>query len=188
MATGFYPYRTLGGNTGGDERDFIIEDSATLTLGDTVDVTAGYAGQCANSERPMGVLIGFVVLIGNGRSVPIDQDASGTLTGTHSGNSGVVGSETYVTASDNITVDQVMARVQVDPMMEYYNDADSTLTQAEVGTYFDTNSAGDRITGAGTTGAEGSNNTGWILTEIDPFNDGDASKGVFLNTKSQLRM
>ncbi len=185
---GFYPYRTLGGQTGGDERDFIIEDSATLTLGDTIDVTAGYAGQAANSTRVMGVCIGFVVDIGGGRRVPIDQDASGTLTGTHSGNSGVVGSETYVTAADNITVDQIMARVQVDPMMEYYNDADSTLTQAEVGTYFDTDSDGAQITGAGTTGAEGSNNTGWILTEIDPHNDSDLSKGIFLNTKSQLRM
>ncbi len=185
---GFYPYRTVGGNTGGDERDFIIEDSATITLGDAIDVTAGYAGQCANSERPMGVCTGFVVNIGQDRRVPIDQDASGTLTGTHSGNAGVIGSETYVTAADNITVDQIMARVQLDPMMEYYNDADSTLTQAEVGTYFDTTSDGDQITGAGATATEGSNNTGWILTEIDPFNDSDASKGVFLIAKTQLRM
>ncbi len=185
---GFTPYRTEGGQTGGDNRDFIIEDSATLTIGDAIDVTAGYAGVCVNSERPIGVLLGFVKDIGQDRRVPLDQDASGSVSGTRSGNAGVVGSETYVSASNNITVDKVMARVQLDQKMEYFNDADSTLTQAEVGTYFDTVAGGDQITGAGATATEGSNNTAWILMEIDPFNDADLSLGIFRIAKTQLSM
>ena len=72
--------------------------------------------------------------------------------------------------------------------MEYFNDADSTLTQAEIGTYFDTVAGGDQITGAGATATEGSNNTAWILMEIDPFNDADLSLGIFRIAKTQLSM
>lgn len=186
---GFTPYRTEGGATGGDQRDFIIENSATITIGDAIDVTAGFSGLSGASTRSMGVVVGFVKDIGQARRVPLDQDASGSVTGTRSGNAGVVGSDTYVAASDNQTVDTVMARTQIDPSMEYFNDADGTLAQAQIGTYYDLLAASDQIDQSSTTtGAEGSNNTGWILMEIDPFNDSDVSTGIFRNAKSQLAM
>ena len=186
---GFFPYRTEGGATGGEVRDFIIENSATITLGDVVDVTAGFAGLAGAATRSMGVVIGLVKDIGGGQRVPLDQDASGSVSGTRSGNAGNIGSETYVAASDNQTVDKVMARVIVDPSMEYYNDADGDLAQADVGTYHDLVAASDQIDqSSGSVAQEGDATNGWILLEIDPHNDDDSSKGIFRNTKSQLSM
>lgn len=186
---GFTPYRTISGKTGGEVRDFIIDNSKTITLGDAVDVTAGYADLTGATGRSMGVVVGLVRDIGGDQRVPLDQDAAGTVGGTRSGNAGVIGSETYVSASDNTTVDKVLARVIVDPNMEYYNDADGSLAQADIGTYHDLVAASDQIDqDTGSTGQEGDNTNGWILLEIDPHNDGDASKGIFKNVKSQLSM
>lgn len=179
---GFYPYRTEGGQTGGEVRDFIVENSATITLGDVVDVTAGYANLAGATARVMGVVIGLIKDIGGGQRVPLDQDASGSVSGTRSGNAGVVGSETYVAASDNATVDKVMARVIIDPHMEYYNDADGDLAQAQVGTYYDLVAASDQIDQSSTT----TYSAQFILMEIDPHNDNDASKGIFRLVESQL--
>jgi hypothetical protein len=181
---GFYPYRTTGGQTGGEVYDFIIEDSATITIGDAVDLVAGYIGLTGTGAdaRSIGVVLGFGKLLDNGEVVPLDQDAAGSVSGTRSGNAGVPGSETYVAASDNITVDQVTARVIVDPNMQYYNDASGTLTQAMVGTYFDMLSTSDQID-ISTTATYSAH---FILLERDPFNDADLSKGIFKLVEHQL--
>lgn len=179
---GFYPFRKEGGSTGGEERDFIIENSATITLGDTVDVTAGYAGLVGQTARVMGVVVGFVRDIGQGSPIALGADASSGYTGTRTGNAGVIGSDTYVAASDNQTVDKVMVRVVIDPHMEYYNDANGSLTQAMIGTYFDQVAASDQIDAASTT----TYSAQFVLMKIDPFNDGDASKGIFRLVESQL--
>lgn len=184
---GFHPFRTEGGATGGEVRDFIIENSATITIGDDVDVTAGYVGLTGATARSMGIVQGFVKDLGNGTRVPLDQDAAGSISATRSGNAGVVGSDTVAVASDNQTVDKIMARVVIDPSMEYYNDADGSLTQAMIGTYFNNVSASDQISQSSSAVFDEANATEqWILMQIDPFNDGDASKGIFRKVKSQL--
>lgn len=179
---GFYPYRHLAGTTGGALQDFIIENSATVTLGDAVDVAAGYANRVAAGDRIMGVAVGFGRQLSNGEVVPLDQDAAGTFTATRSGNAGVLNSETVVVASDNATVDKIVARVQIDPNMTYFNDADDTLTQAMIGRYFDLNSDADDADVA----TEAAFSAQVILLEIDPHNDADVSKGVFKIVESQL--
>lgn len=179
---GFYPYRTISGQTGGEVRDFIIENNATITLGDMVDVTAGYAGLAGAGNRIMGCVSGLVKDIGGGQRVPLDQDASGSVSGTRSGNAGVVGSDTYDAAADNQSSDKVMARVIIDPYMEYYNDADDDLDQAQVGTYYDLVSDSDQVDKDTTT----THSAQVILLEIDPHNDSDDSKGIFKVVESQL--
>lgn len=179
---GFFPYRTLGGQTGGEVWDFIIENSATITLGDMVDVTAGYANIAGAAARIMGVVVGIGKKLENGQVVPLDQDAAGSVSGTRSGNAGNIGSETYAAASDNATVDKVVARVIIDPQMTYYNDADGALAQAQVGTYYELLAASDQVDQSETT----TYSAQLILLEIDPHNDSDASKGIFKIVESQL--
>jgi len=176
---GFYPYRTQGGQTGGETRDFIIADSATITLGDAVDLTSGYVTPADTGDRLLGVVVGLVQDKGNGQVVSLDLDAAGSNSATHSGNHGVIGSETVVVASDNTTVDKIMARVNIDTHQEYYNDADGNLSgDAEIGCYFDIIDE-DQIDES--TGVSNGHSTAaqFILVERDPHNDSDASKGIF---------
>lgn len=184
---GYFPRRTLRGDTTGAMADFLIENSATITLGDDVDVTAGYAGLTGASARGMGVVLGFYKELSNGGKISLSANAAGTFTGTRSGNAGVIGSDTFVAASDNQTVDKVGVRVCIDPDMLYYNDSDGSLTQALVGTYFNNLSASDQINaGSTTTFNESAATSQWILMEWDPDNDADASKGIFKKVKGQL--
>lgn len=184
---GYFPRRTLRGDTTGAMMDFLIENSATITLGDDVDVTAGYAGLTGATARGMGVVLGFYRELSNGGKIALSANAAGTVTGTRSGNAGVIGSDTYVAASDNVTVDKVGVRVCVDPDMLYYNDSDGSLSQALVGTYFNNVAASDQISASSTAVFDESNATEqWILLEWDPDNDADASKGIFKKVKHQL--
>lgn len=184
---GFFPRRTLRGDTTGVMADFLIENSATITLGDDVDVTAGYAGLTGASARSMGVVLGFYRQLGDGQKIALSANAASGYTGTRSGNAGVIGSDTFAAASDNVTVSKVGVRVCIDPDMLYYNDSDGSLTQAMVGTYFNNVSGSDQIAASTTTTFHESNATSqWILMEWDPDNDGDASKGIFKKVKHQL--
>lgn len=183
---GFFPYQTLRGDTTGAVKDWIIADSATITLGDAVDLTGGYVTPADAGDRLLGVVVGLVRDIGNGNRISISANAAGTISGTQSGNAGVIGSETYVAASDNTTSDKVMARVVVDPDMLYYNDSDGNLSgDAELGTYFDIIDEDqiDESSGAGnghTTAAQ------FMLWERDPHNDSDTSKGIWKIVETYL--
>jgi len=186
---GYIPRRTLRGDTTGAVKDFLIENSATITLGDDVDVTAGYVGLTGASARSMGVVIGFFRDLGNGKKIALGTDAARGYAATRSGNAGVFGSDTVVAESDNVTVDKIGVKVCIDPEMEYYNDANTTvaLTQAHVGTYFNNVSASDQIDSNTSAVFDESDATEqWILLEVDPDNDADTSKGVFKKVKSQL--
>ena len=179
---GFTPFRKEGGATQGEMRAFIIENSATITLGDMVDVTAGFAGLAGAGTRVMGCVVGLVRDIGQGSPVALGTDAASGFTGSRTGNAGSIGSDTYAAASDNETVDKVMAYVVIDPKMEYYNDADGSLAQAQIGTYYDLLAASDQIDQSTTT----TYSAQMVLMAIDPFNDGDASKGIFRVVEHQL--
>ena len=164
---GFYFRKNM---VGGDDHppyaDFILANSQTVTLGDAVTLSSGFAAVCSTNDRPIGIVDSIVDFNG----LPVNGfNSHATQTGT------VTGDDTYASASDNQTVDQVKVRVSMyRPMDLYYNDADDTLAQANIGTYFDMNSTGDNIdVASGTTSGV------WQLMEIDPDNDGDASKGLF---------
>ena len=174
---GFIPRSMQGGDDSGETRDFVITNSTTITIGDAVRLASGFIALADQTNRPLGVVTGIVKresTNANDPTLPLGTDAIGSVSGTRTGNPGNVGSETYASASDNQTVDMVMARVLVDPSQEYYNDSDGTLTAAMIGTYFDCLAASDQIdqSSTSTTGQ-------FVLMAIDPDNDADASKGIF---------
>lgn len=188
MAVHFKPYRTQGGLTGGETRDFIIANSQTISLGEMVRLASGFINTAGASSRILGACVGLVRDIGGGQTVPLDQDAAGSVTGTRSGNAGVLGSETYAAASDNQTVDKVMARVLTDPNMEYHNDASADLAVSDLGQYYNLVAGSNQIDQATeTTFAETAATSQMILLEVDPDNDADLSKGIFKIVKSALQ-
>jgi hypothetical protein len=120
------------------QRVLIANSEGPLTVGDAVQYTSGVLTIAATTESVLGILAGFETA--KGENIFKTKEALG---GTKSGDN------TYTAAADNQTVDKVVAVVTTDPDALFLNTADSSLTQAEVGTYFDTTSASDTITGAG---------------------------------------
>ena len=154
-------------------QEFLIANSeGPLTVGDAVQLTSGYVTIAATGESILGIVLGFVK---KGENIFKNNVSVG---GTKAGD------DTYTAASDNATVDLVKAVVSVDPMALYENEADSTLTQAEVGTYFDTTAASDQITGSGS----GTISQFQLIELVTENGDGSAedSKGLFKISQSQL--
>lgn len=118
--------------------EFIIDNSEQVTVGDAVDLNAGFVQVVDPGDAIAGIVVGIVD--SNGRSV---FEMNSSVTGS------VSGDDTYTSASNNQTVD--MARVQIITSQTclFENKADSSLTQAEVGTNFDTTATGDQVTGTG---------------------------------------
>lgn len=116
----------------------LANSAGPLTIGDAVQWTSGYLTIAATTEAILGILVGLVTSKGE-NIFKTDEAISGTISGE----------DTYTAAADNITVDGVKGVVIVDPYALFFNEADSSLGQAEVGTYFDTTSDSDQVTGAG---------------------------------------
>jgi len=149
--------------------DFIIDNSEAVRVGDAVDLNSGFIQVVDAGDDVLGVIRGIVDQ--NGLAVNhADADIDGTVNDDVS----------YTAASDNQTDKQVRVQCIVSPFALFYNDADSDLTQAEVGTFFDTTATGDQITGTGTTSGQ------FQLISTDPDGDGDASKGLFKISETQL--
>lgn len=175
---GFFPRLTEGGDSTGETRQILIDDSVTMTLGDAVAInTTGALGVVAVGERVLGVVTGFV----DKNGLPLNAQHVTGSDFTQSGTAGRIGSETVVTASDNTTDSQIQAVVIVDPSQEYYNDADEDLDLTDDYQYFDTVSAGDQID-ASTVSTTGQ----FLCVDRDPDNDSDASKGIFRIAESAL--
>lgn len=139
-STGFFFKKNLrpGVEKPATARFLIANSEGPLTVGDAVQLTSGYLTIAATGESIIGILEGFETA--NGENIfKTNESLGGTLSGD----------DTYTAASDNATVDQVVGVVVVDEDALFLNQADSSLTQAEVGLYFDTTSASDQITGAG---------------------------------------
>jgi len=173
---GFNFRRTEGGQTAGELRPFTIANSQTITIGDMVTLVSGFSTLALAGVRIVGCVVGFKKDLGNNQLVPLGLDASGTISGTRSGNAGVVGSDTVAVASNNQTVDKVVAMVMVDPQAEYYNDSNGTLTTANTGQYFDIVAASDQIDQATATNTYSAQ---MVCVKINPDNDSDLSKGIF---------
>lgn len=166
---GFFPRKNLAGAeeaTIRQEKNLIIANSKTITIGDAVALSSGFVDLVGAGNRVLGIVTGFV----DKNGLPVNharKSHAATISG--SGNS-----LTVVTASNNQTVDQIRAVVCTDPNVLYYNDADDSLAQAQVGTYYDVVAASDQIDQS-TTSTTGQ----FVLLEIDPDGDADASKGLF---------
>ena len=135
---GFTPRRSLITSESPVIVEFVIGNSKTITIGDAIILSAGYADVSAGGDTLAGICVGIVD--NNGINV-FENGAS--VTGT------LTGDDTYVSASDNTTVDMCRVQLIVDTMYLFENDADSSLTAAEVGLFFDVDATGDEITGTG---------------------------------------
>ncbi len=140
MAYGFH-YR--GSMVSPDEavlQSYIIDNSKTISIGDAVKLSAGYADVSggAGADSPIGICVGIV----DANGIPVweaGSDMDGTLSDAI----------TYVSASDNTSDKLCKVQVITSPTALFYNEADSTIAQTEEGLFFDLTSAGDRVTGAG---------------------------------------
>ena len=150
----------------------LANSAGPLTIGDAVQWTSGYLTIAASTEVILGIWVGFRTA--KGENIFKTKES---LTGTESGE------DTYTAASDNVTVDKVKGVVIVDDKALFLNTADSTLTAAEVGTYFDTAANSDQITGAGGSIAQ------FQLIELvttDDEGNADTDAGLFRISESQL--
>ena len=171
---GFWYKKNLSPNVEDPMRlEFLIANSeGPLTIGDAVQLTSGYLTIAATTEVVLGILEGFV-----------DKNGKNIFTNTVSVLGTKSGDDTYTAASSNATVDMVRGVVNIDPNALFYNEADSTLTQAEVGTFFDTTATADQVTSTGSTLAQ------FQLIELVTVNDDGTSEdsaGLFRISESQL--
>lgn len=140
---GFYPRKNISHSESPSILEYVIANSVTITIGDAIEIidAPGFAQVADADDKIAGVCVGIVDV--NGINIFTTLGAP-TVSGTKSGD------DTYTTPSNNQTVDQV--KVQIVPALEgqlFYNEADSTLTAAEVGRYFALTANGDQVTGTG---------------------------------------
>jgi len=151
--------------------DILIQNEATITLGDAVDInTAGGCQPADAGDYVFGIVVGLVGINGT----PLSTVSASDYDGTYSGNAGQVGSETYVASGDNLTDKLIKAKVVCDPFALFYNDAKGDMTYADDYQFFDLYDE-DQIAdqdGHATSGA-------FQLWKRDPDDDADASKGLF---------
>jgi len=121
MATtdyGFTPVRNEGGRTTGIRKSYIIDDSQTIHIGDMVLLeTTGFIIPATAGSRILGCIIG--ITDSNG----LDMDNSQAI------NTGSTWTSpnTIVTDSDNTTVDQQRAIVDIDPFTLYSNQPNGAI-------------------------------------------------------------
>lgn len=175
---GFYYRGQMNGAENPVTIDALINDSATITLGDAVDVNTAGAIQPADAgDMIFGIVVGLVTNDG----IPLSSAASADYDGTYSGYDGVVGSETYEAADDNTTDKQIRAKIIVDPFALFKNDTAGDLALADDFQFFDLTDE-DQIAdqeGHATAGA-------FQLMKRDPDDEDDASVGLFRIAESYL--
>ena len=139
---GFYYRFSMSGKSHPAVLEVTLDDTATVTIGDAITISNGYASTSGAATSIAGILVGIV----DKNGIPF-QMAEATATGTKTNDI------TYVTASDNTTGDMVKAQLIADTDAVFEGQADSTLTLAEEYEFFELTSAGDRVTGSGSTTA-----------------------------------
>lgn len=177
---GFY-YRgsLLGVEASPVNIDVIIDDSATLTVGDAVCIDQdGFLDVVAAGGSVLGILQGVVDRNG------INVFETGRATGTDG--STLTGDDTITVSSTNTSdaTRNLKGRVALalPGNSKWYNDADGSLAQANLFQFFDTDATGDQIA----TGTASDANGQFQLIEIDPDGDADASKGIFIVNEAQV--
>lgn len=159
--SGFKFRKSLRGSQEVAELQLLANDSNTFQIGDLIRVDAdGHAALATAGDLILGVVTGVV----DRNGLAIDPD-DGTV-------------DTYTTASDNTTDADKKYKVRYIPALQdylFYNDADANLAQNQLFQYFPINDENDVD---GSTGNDSTLNTVRLI-ELDPDNDGDASKGLF---------
>jgi hypothetical protein len=143
---------------------FIINNSATISIGDAVDIdTNGHVTAADASDEVAGIVAQVV----DKNGIAIDPD-SGTL-------------GDYTVDSDNETVDQYQAGIIMSPFALFSNDSSGTLATSNLMQFFDLTSESqiDQSSASDTSGQ-------FQLVGLDPDDDADASKGLFKISESQM--
>lgn len=159
--------------------DVLIDDSATLTLGDAVRIDQdGHLDVVANGEPVLGILVGIVDKAGVN---VFEVGRAGNTDG-----STLSGDDTITVSSTNTSdaTRNLAGRVALTSSWnsKWYNDSNGSLAQANLFQFFDTTATGDQIDQATALDTNGQ----FQLIEIDPDGDGDASKGIFVVNEYQL--
>lgn len=143
----------------------IIEDSATVKVGDAITMNNGFAKRATANVRIFGICVGLV----DKQGIDLDNTNSSNLDGTYTSSS-----QTYVAASDNETDKQIKAIIIADEYSLWFNDASGSLTSAMNKEHFSLSDQ-DQVD-AGTNSATVGEMQLW---KRDPDGDADASKGLF---------
>jgi len=178
-ATGFYPRgNLLGGENTVPSIDYIIDNSATLAIGDAVRInTAGYVVRAGVGVATCGIVVGLVDQFGTNVFSP---RASGVTGATLSPDDTIATSATNTTNLTRL----LKAQVQFDPggIMLWYNQADAALAQTNLLQFFDCNAASNQITQASASDTSGT----FQLIKLDPDGDGTTTKGLFRIVENEL--
>ena len=145
--------------------NLIIDNSATIVVGDAVSMSTGFVAAGTSSNRIYGICVGIVTNKGIDLQSAPTSEYDGTWTDS---------SQTYVATSDNETDKKVRAVVCPDPYALWYNDSSGTLTTAMLKQHIKLTSASqiDHTTNSATVGQ-------FQVWKLDPDADADVSKGLF---------
>lgn len=160
--TGFQFKYNLAGRTSGIQRSFIINDSATITVGDMVALASGYVALAGANAKIMGVVVGLTDKNGIDLS---NTKESLTITYTES-------TRTVIVDSDNTTVDQVKAIIDVDPFSVYTAATDNASTDGQAslaGCFTDIVAASDQADDDTAATSQGQ----LFIWGVDPENSGN---------------
>lgn len=161
--TGFQFKGNLAGRPTGIQKAFLIEDSGTITVGDAVrgSYDAGAANGMIELAAAGNPILGVVVGIVDRNGISLDNSKL-SKTGTWTSST-----KTYVAASDNTTVDQVKALVDIDPLSIWSAQPDAAI---------------------GTTTSSGSSDQLGSFTDIVAASDqpDENNAGNAFNVKAQL--
>ena len=149
--------------------DVVIKNSAHVAVGEAVTLDAGVDSADGIGDRILGVCVGIYDVNG----LALDNADTSQLDGTW-----VSATQTYTAGADNVTDDYVTAKVIVDKMSLFRNDADADLTKAMVASHFHIVSA-TQIDGDTNAQDKGQ----FWLAKLDPE---DASVGFFCISESVM--
>lgn len=161
--TGFQFKRNLAGRTSGILETRLIENSGTITVGDMVrgSYDAGAANGMVELAAAGNPILGVVVAIVDKNGIDLDNTrVSHSATWTSS-------TKTIAVATDNTTVDQIKAVVDIDPFSVWSAQPDAAI---------------------GTTTSSGSSDQLGSYTDIVAASDqpDENNAGNAFNTKAQL--
>ncbi len=143
--------------------DLIIGNSVTVTAGDAVNISGGFAALVTTGSKVFGIVAGIV----DNNGIDLDNTAATNYDGTYTSSS-----NTYVASGDNQSDKKIKFKVICDPYALFYNDTTGSLVQADEKLFFDAADE-DQITATSSTTGQ------FQLWKRDPDGDADLSKGIF---------
>lgn len=133
----FKPRFYRWGGASGIFEDRIIANSQVITTGGFVNLVSGFVDGADAGERIWGLCVGIVGSLPSTKGIPLDKMTSGVdYHGTYV--AGTLGTQKYTAASDNQTVDQICARIDISPDLVVSN-----VPDAAIGTTSGSNLAGN---------------------------------------------